>query len=176
MATTTLMSNDVAPRSDVGDFRELMASFPTGVSVVTATGGDNLPMGLTCSSLASVCTEPPTLMVCLNVHSATLGATLSSGRFGVNLLHDGAEAAARAFAGSADRFERVDWRWSWSGLPWLHHDSLAFADCVVRGHQLLGDHEVVFGEVTGVVVGTDAPLVYGLRNFRSWSDNGRVTT
>lgn len=176
MATPTLVSNDATLRSEGGDFRELMASFPTGVSVVTAAGADSLPRGLTCSSLAGVCTEPPTLMVCLNEHSATLGSALSSGRFGVNLLHEGAEAAARAFAGPADRFERVDWRWSWSGLPWLHNDSLAFADCVVRGHQRLGDHEVVFGEVTGVVVGTDAPLVYGLRNFRSWRDIGPVAS
>lgn len=170
MNTTVPRTTGFAPRSNESDFRELMASFPTGVSVVTATGTGDVPMGLTCSSLSSVCVDPPTLMVCLNVSSATLAAAVTSGRFGVNLLHDRAAAAARTFSGLVlDRFAAVTWRWSWLGLPWLCEDAFAFADCVVAGHYRFGDHEAVFGEVSGIVVAAGDPLLYGRRGFASWS-------
>ena len=42
-----------------------MASFPSGVTIVTAAGGDGRPYGMTCSSLCSVAMTPPTVLVCL---------------------------------------------------------------------------------------------------------------
>ncbi|MGW7793609.1 flavin reductase family protein, partial [Streptomyces tricolor] len=56
------------------DFRDLMSRFPSGVTVVTARGPGGEPVGMTCSSVASVCTDPPTLLVCLRSDSATLAA------------------------------------------------------------------------------------------------------
>src|SRR3990170_7022726 len=93
------------------DFREMMASFPTGVSVVTAQDGIAPPCGMTCSSLCSLSVNPPTLLVCLRSDSRTLGAVVGSGAFAVNLLHGGAQSVASLFASDVpDRFQRVSWR------------------------------------------------------------------
>ena len=70
-------------------FRALMTRFPTGVTVVTAMDGGGRPQGMTCSSLASVCLRPPTLLVCLRTLSATQRAVEATGAFAVNLLHSG---------------------------------------------------------------------------------------
>ncbi|MGH3800621.1 MAG: flavin reductase family protein, partial [Pseudonocardiaceae bacterium] len=62
---------------DVGRFRDLMSSFPTGVSVVTALDREGHPWGATCSSLSSVTLSPPTLLVCLREQAGTLHAVLA---------------------------------------------------------------------------------------------------
>src|SRR6266540_7393763 len=59
------------------DFQALMASFPSGVAIVTATGSDGKPYGMTCSSLCSVALTPPTLLVCMRNGSPTLDAVLA---------------------------------------------------------------------------------------------------
>jgi flavin reductase (DIM6/NTAB) family NADH-FMN oxidoreductase RutF len=152
------------------DFRQLMGSFPTGVSVITATG-DCGPRGMTCSSLTSVCLEPPTLAVCLHTASSTLSALADSGRFAVNLLHARGAHAAQVFASAvSDRFALVDWQSSPAGLPWLTEDAFAVAECQVVGSTVLGDHTVVFGEVSSVSHSPEPPLVYGRRSFRSWDE------
>lgn len=152
------------------DFRLLMGSFPTGVSVVTANG-DRGPRGMTCSSLTSVCLEPPTLAVCLHSASSTLSALTDSGRFAVNLLHARGERAAQVFASAVpDRFALVGWQSSPAGLPWLTEDAFAVAECRVVSRTVLGDHTVIFGEVSSVSHSPESPLVYGRRSFRSWDE------
>jgi flavin reductase (DIM6/NTAB) family NADH-FMN oxidoreductase RutF len=153
-------------------FRQVMGSFPTGVSVVTAKRGDG-PRGMTCSSLMSICLDPPTLAVCLNNTSSTLRAVAEQGQFAVNLLHSGGERAARVFSSSVpDRFGMIRWSMSPSGLPWLVEDAFAIAECRVTGMTAIGDHTMVFGEVTGTGQAPGSPLVYGHRLFRSWDELG----
>ncbi|MFE5597687.1 flavin reductase family protein [Streptomyces coelicoflavus] len=90
--------------------RQLMAAFPTGVGIVTAFDAEARPWGMTCTSLASVTLEPPTLLICLRKGSPTLDAVLTAGEFAMNLLHRGARSTAELFAsGAPDRFDRVEW-------------------------------------------------------------------
>lgn len=78
------------------DFRSLMGAFPTGVAVITTYGADDRPRGLTCSSLSSVTTAPPTLSVWLTTRGETLGALRAYGAFAVNLLHDRGSGPVRS--------------------------------------------------------------------------------
>src|SRR5256885_2385962 len=48
-----------------------MASYPSGVGVVTTRDGDE-PRGLTTTALCSVSARPPLLLVCVDVTSPTL--------------------------------------------------------------------------------------------------------
>lgn len=153
------------------DLRTLMAAFPTGVSVVTATGRDGSSWGMTCTSLCSVSLDPPVLLVCLRFGSPTLSAVVDSGRFAVNLLHEQARSTAELFAsGDPDRFERVVWQaGAGAAGPHLTHSSHTVADCLVISAQPVGDHAVVLGEVEVVTVVRDRrPLLYGLRHYASW--------
>ncbi|WP_438289712.1 flavin reductase family protein [Streptomyces sp. HUAS TT7] len=146
-----------------------MSSFPTGVAVVTTLDTEGLPRGMTCNSVASVTLTPPTLLVSLRAGSATLEAVVAHGSFAVNLLHSGGQRTAELFAGpDPDRFSRVCWRRSPSGLPHLADAAFAVADCRVSGLLDVGDHTVVFGEVGAISHADGTPLLYGLRRFTAW--------
>jgi len=151
------------------EFRVLMSSFPTGVTVVTAVDGAGDPHGLTCTSLTSVSVEPPTILVCLNVASGTYGAVQESGAFAVNLLRPAGRGAAEIFSSAVpDRFARVDWMASPAGVPWLVEDSFAMAECVVSAVHLAADHAIVVGVVNQISHRTEAVLMYGMRRFSRW--------
>ncbi|MFD5569720.1 flavin reductase family protein [Streptomyces cadmiisoli] len=154
-----------------GEFRELMAGFPTGVSVVTAFDAARRPWGMTCSSLSSVTLRPPTLLICLRNGSPTLGAVLDQDRFSVNLLGEAGRPAAELFAsGASDRFDRVKWEEPpGCGGPHLPDVAHAVADCRVVRADSVGDHTVVFGEVErSLTWPAPRPLMYGLRGYAVW--------
>jgi flavin reductase (DIM6/NTAB) family NADH-FMN oxidoreductase RutF len=155
--------------------RAAMARFPTGVAIITSMADDGRPWGMTCSSLCSVTLSPPTLLVCLRESSPTLAALLEHGGFAVNLLHDGAKTTAELFAsGAPDRFDSV--RWSTSGAaagPHLVDDAHMIVDCDLRRADVVGDHTVVYGEVSGVRRRPPRPpLLYGLHGYASWPGEG----
>ena len=159
-----------------GDFdapyRAFMSGFPSGVAVITTVDAAGLPRGMTCTSLTSVTTQPPTLLICIDVRSGTLAALAHRGMFAVNLLHAEGRPAAVTFAsGDADRFTRVRWRPSPDfGLPWLEDAAGAVAQCAVTDVRMVGDHAVVFGEVRSIQSVDDrAPLLYGLRQYAAWA-------
>ncbi|MFF7992077.1 flavin reductase family protein [Kitasatospora xanthocidica] len=161
------------PAATGAGFRDMMSTFPTGVSVVSAFEYGGRPRGMTCSSVCSVALEPPTLLVCLRSGSPTLDAVLGTGAFAVNLLHTGARPTAELFAsGTPHRFDLVDWEdLPGAGGPHLVADAHSIADCEVSLTQRLGDHVVVFGLVRRITRHRPLPpLLYGARQFRGWTD------
>ncbi len=159
-------------RSPLGaDFRALMAGFPTGVAVVTVLDTGAVPRGMTCSSVCSVTLSPPTLLVCLWSGSPTLAAILRQQHFSVNLLHEHAQQVAELFAsGDPERFSRVHWSaGAGTGGPHLDEHAHATADCAVAHTRLVGDHVVIFGEVSRIVHRpANRPLLYGRRRYAAW--------
>lgn len=151
-------------------FRGLMSCFPTGVAVVASLSADGRPQGMTCSSLSSVCLDPPTLLVCVRTGSLTYQAVTWRREFSVNLLREDGQAAAEVFASLVpDRFSKVDWKLTPRGLPWLVDDARTVADCRVVSEVPIGDHTVVFGQVTEITAGAGGePLLYGDRHYGRW--------
>ncbi len=155
------------------DLRSMMATFPTGVGIVTAVGADGRPWGMTCTSIASVALEPPSLLLCLRRGSPTLDAVLESRGFALNLLQSDARDTAELFAsGDPDRFRQVRWTAGPSvGGPHLDDAAHCIADCQLLQHTVIGSHAVVFGEVTSLTQSSDCrPLMYGMRTFAEWPD------
>ncbi len=174
MSETVLWPAATEEVVDPAEFRALMATFPAGVAVVTAAEPAGRPWGMTCSSLCSVATRPPTLLICLRTGSPTLAAALRGSAFAVNLLGDQAQAVAELFSsGAPDRFDHVRWTREPSfGTPHLIADTLTIADCRVTMTVNAGDHMVVLGEVFRVrrSEGTSpSPLLYGMRKYWSLS-------
>jgi flavin reductase (NADH) len=151
-------------------FRDLMSCFPTGVAVVATLDLRGQPKGMTCSSLAAVCLDPPTLLVCLRTDSRTQAALARRLTFSVNVLHAQGRMSAQVFSSPVeDRFAGIRWQPSPHGLPWLVDDAAAIADCRVTDQVPMGDHTVVFGEVIAVAVdGDSSPLIYGKRQYAQW--------
>src|SRR5438132_12261712 len=91
-------------------FREVMASFPSGVVVLTAFGLDSLPRGLTVSAFCAVSLGPPLALACIDKTSNTLPAVQQAGSFTANILAAGREQLARHMASKlTDKFDGIAW-------------------------------------------------------------------
>jgi len=143
-----------------------MGSLPTGVTVVTAGGPDG-PAGATANAVSSLSLEPMLMLACLDRGSRTLLAVQAANRFGVNVLHAGQEAVARAFATKApvaDKWAGVEWR-ERDGVPAID-DALAWVACDLRDVIAGGDHVIVTGEVTGLETSEGDPLIFHRGRYR----------
>lgn len=166
---TSIESSPAHPLAEA--CRALMSGFPTGVAVVSSLDPQAQPCGLTCSSLISVTLSPPTLLVSVHLRSSTLAAAQRLGGFAVNLLPARARWVAELFAsGRADRFRLVSWRPRGNlGLPWLAEDCRGWAECALSEVFVVGDHALMVGRVIDAQSTSEAPLLYGFREFAAWS-------
>ncbi|MDQ2942637.1 MAG: flavin reductase family protein [Candidatus Dormibacteraeota bacterium] len=150
-------------------FREVMASFPSGVVVLTAFGHDSLPRGLTVSAFCAVSLEPPLALVCIDKTSNTLPAVQHTGGFTANILAAGREQLARRMATKlTDKFDAIEWRRPESpiGGPILEQDAAAYAVCTLRDTIEGGDHWVLIGLVTeGSTRDGVTPMVFSRRGY-----------
>lgn len=151
-------------------FREVMATFPSGVVVVTAYGPDGLPRGLTVSAFCAVSLDPPLALACIAKTSNTLPAVQHTNGFTANILAAGREELARRMATKlSDKFDGIAWARATSGLggPVMEHDAAAFAVCTLQQTIEAGDHWIVIG---GVVEGGHrpgvTPMVFSRREYR----------
>lgn len=156
---------------DIERFRETMACFATGVTVVTAIDPDRGAVGLTANSVASVSLNPRLVLVCVAQSSTSLGAILASGRFGLSVLGSGDEALASRFSlEPADhRFHGLELRESVSGVPLLSN-AVAWVECRVWKSLDAGDHTIVIGQVEACGPGpASQPLVFFHRRYGTFS-------
>ena len=158
---------------DRATFFAIMGAFPTGVAVVATLDAEGQPRGLTTNALCSVSAEPPLMLVCVDKNSHTLPAIRHSQRFVVNYLCAGRGELANVFASKEpNKFAHVAWRPAHNGMPWLHADSIAYAECSVRQEIEAGDHFVFVAEVDAgqpPAPGTK-PLMYFRRTYGTWHD------
>lgn len=145
--------------------RAVMGHFATGVTVVTARGGDGEPVGTTVNAVSSVSLRPPLLLVCLARDSLTLLAARESGHFALNMLSAEQRHHSVRFAAKGDdaRSYEVEFDEHETGVPILP-DSLATLACRLDAAHLAGDHEIVVGEVLSTLIAP--PEVEPLLFFR----------
>jgi flavin reductase (DIM6/NTAB) family NADH-FMN oxidoreductase RutF len=154
------------------DFRSIMASFPSGVTVVTTLDAQGRPRGITVSAFISVSAEPPMLAVCLASTSSTLAALKETGSFATHVLAEDAEGIARQFAKPGGGFDYFGWTPSQhaGGVPVLASGAVAVAECSVEAIVPAGDHDLVIGLIHGGRHSGARPLVYHRRQFSGWVD------
>ena len=150
-------------------FREVMASFPSGVVVLTAFGNDSLPRGLTVSAFCAVSLEPPLALACIDKTSNTLPAVQHTGGFTANILAAGREQLARRMATKVtDKFDAIPWRrpQSLMGGPIFEDDIAAYAVCTLRDTIEAGDHWILIGLVTeGAHSEGVTPMIFSRRGY-----------
>jgi flavin reductase (DIM6/NTAB) family NADH-FMN oxidoreductase RutF len=177
LATSTSAAEDSASAEaiDRASFFALMSAFPTGVTIVSTLDESGQPRGLTCTMTCSVSAEPPLLLVCIDKQSNTLPALRHTGRFVVNYLRDGrAELSNRFATHSPGKWTGVAWKPSKHGIPCLHVDSLAYAECRIVNNVGSGDHVIFVGRVEGgrsPAPGTQ-PLIYFRRTYTTCGGSG----
>ena len=146
-----------------------MASFPSGVVVLTAFGPDSLPRGLTVSAFCAVSLEPPLALACIDKTSNTLPALQHAGGFTANILAAGREQLARRMATKlSDKFDGIAWRRPESdhGGPILEEDAVAFAVCTLKETIEAGDHWILIGNVVeGDHDTSRSPMIFSRRGY-----------
>ena len=154
------------PPPDPDAFRAAMSGLPTGVTIVTANGGDG-PAGATANAVSSLSIEPMMMLACLDRGSRTLLAVQAADSFGISVLHAGQEPIARAFATKAPVAEK------WTGVAWSERDGLPAIDdaliwiaCDLRDVISAGDHVIVTGEVRALEARKGDPLVFHGGEYR----------
>jgi flavin reductase (DIM6/NTAB) family NADH-FMN oxidoreductase RutF len=157
---------------DRQSFFDVMASFPSGVAIVTTVTEDGIPRGLTTTAVCSVSADPPTILVCVDLASRTLEALRARRSFVVNFIGAGRSELCRLFASKEeDKFAAVAWEPTSSGLPLLDEDALAWAECSTVHELAIGDHVLLVGGVEdgGVRPDLEPPLMYYRRSWGVWS-------
>jgi flavin reductase (DIM6/NTAB) family NADH-FMN oxidoreductase RutF len=145
------------------ELREAMGHFATGVTVITSVGADGEPVGTTANAVTSLSLEPPLLLACFDLKSATLAAIRGHGAFAVNVLGHRQRQLSVNFAkrGLAAAWDGVTHRRGRTGSPRLA-DVIAVIECTVEHVFPGGDHEIVIGRVRHVETNREdaTPLLF----------------
>lgn len=141
-------------------FRQLLGHFATGVTVVTATGPDGNPVGMTANTLASVSLRPPLISVCID-READMHQTLQqTGAFTVNILSAGQEAISRRFAEKgSNRFDGLGFHPNRHGGVVLD-GVIGYLECERVTQVPAGDHTLYIAQLVGGETFEGTPLLY----------------
>ena len=166
MADDKVADAALGPLSPVS-FRQALGQFPTGVTVVTASHGDQ-PIGMTANSFSSVSLDPPLVLWSLGEAASTLPIFTGNSHYVINVLAAGQEELAMRFSrrSIADPFEDVPYELSRTGQPILAGVS-AWLVCHNRSRYPEGDHVIFVGEVEECAVHAQPALLYHGGKFGS---------
>jgi flavin reductase (DIM6/NTAB) family NADH-FMN oxidoreductase RutF len=142
-------------------FKQVLAQWVTGVTIVTARDGDRIH-GMTVSAFTEVSLEPPLVLMCADVKSNTHPVIAAGEVFAVNILARDQVPLSNRFASKKDedkRFDGLDYEIGETGAP-LIADSVANLDCRLVAAHSHGDHVVYIGEVVDLRLRDREPLLY----------------
>jgi flavin reductase (DIM6/NTAB) family NADH-FMN oxidoreductase RutF len=141
-------------------FRDALAQFATGVTVICVRAPDGRYVGFTANSFNAVSLDPPLIAWCLARTGSGLAAFEAAGRYAINVLAHDQVAIARRFAREhVDRFAGVPYRIGAAGAP-LIEGCVAWFECRHYARHPAGDHVLFVGEVETCERRTDAGLVF----------------
>lgn len=167
MAETVLNSAEAAPSPTLSDeirlaFKGAMRRLASGVAVITANGSGG-PLGLTATSVTSMCAEPPTVLVCVNKSASLHGALAVGQPICINLLSRDQQDVSGAFGGKLppeERFAVGVWEDDHNGVPCLA-GAQANISGVIDILMPYGTHSIVIARVEDVrLTGPVSPLIY----------------
>lgn len=184
----------VATHATATFFRQVMAHFTTGVTVVTTTHQGSI-RGMTVNAFCSVSLHPPLVLICVKRSSSMFPLLHASKIFAVNMLTEQQKELAWGFAASSEEREHfcyAAYHVAVTQAPILD-EGLAFVDARVVAEYPGGDHVIFLGEVlamgaAGQVVavpggeelvipqygeGDGYPLLYYLGNYHSLNEQKR---
>jgi flavin reductase ActVB len=147
-------------------FRDALARWPSGVTVVTARDGET-PVGMTAASFSSLSLYPPLILVCIdktaNAHDGLVGAD----GFAIHILGRDQEHLSVLFAQpGAAKFRGFPDERGIHDAPLIPFGP-ARLSCVHDAALEGGDHTILVGRVVGVELGPEGtePLIYSERTY-----------
>ncbi|MFQ5417849.1 MAG: flavin reductase family protein [Myxococcota bacterium] len=142
-------------------FKQVLASWTTGVTIVTARDGDRVH-GMTVTAFSEVSLDPPLVLLCADVDSNTHPVIAGGKVFAVNILAADQAPLSNKFASKrqeAVRFEGLDCDTAETGAP-LIPGAVASLDCRLVASHPHGDHVIYVGEVVDITIRDKPPLLY----------------
>jgi flavin reductase (DIM6/NTAB) family NADH-FMN oxidoreductase RutF len=136
-----------------------------GMYVIGSRKGDRLN-GQTCNTLIQVCSEPPTISVCINKGNLTHEFIDDSGVFTVSILD---QETPLGFIGrfgfksgrEVDKLDDVTYKLGETKAPIILDNTLAYLEAKVINHVGVGTHTIFIGElVASEVIGEGEPMTY----------------
>jgi flavin reductase ActVB len=146
-------------------FKEALAQFPSGVTIVTTRDAAGSPHGLTASAFCSVSLVPPLVCVCVARSARCHPVFACRDEFAINFLRPEHADLARRFARTGgDKFAHGPFRHTDRRMIVIR-DALAVLECVVHSRHAAGDHTMLVGEVRRAQLSAGEPLVFFNRAF-----------
>lgn len=143
-------------------YKEAMASFPSGVTVVTTLDAEGDIAGITVSAFSALSLDPALVLFCPQYAADTYPLLLVSQRFAIHILAGDQQAVAYAFAGKGkDKAKGIDWTLSERGNPLLA-GAAAIIECELWRNYEGGDHAILVGEVVNLIMPAEprVPMAY----------------
>jgi 3-hydroxy-9,10-secoandrosta-1,3,5(10)-triene-9,17-dione monooxygenase reductase component len=142
------------------DLRNALGSFATGVTVVTAMGIDQKPIGMTVNSFNSVSLDPPLVLWSVSRDSNCFGDFIKAESFNIHILNDTQEALSNRFAESGgDKFAGLELDSGVEDSPLLPNFSACF-QCKAEQQYDGGDHVILIGRVVSFEDRGTEPLIF----------------
>ncbi|HVP04117.1 MAG TPA: flavin reductase family protein [Dehalococcoidia bacterium] len=158
------MSTDV-PAAEM-DFRNAMARFASGVTIVTTHNAHGEAVGFTASAFSSLSLKPPLLLVCLQKDADCYAAFMATEHFAVSILAHGQDDIARRFATKAiDKWQDTQATPGERTRIPVIDGAAAQTECLMLDRVDGGDHTILIGEVISAVSTPAEPLLHFNRQF-----------
>lgn len=154
------------------DFREALARWASGVTVVTARDAHG-PVGMTAASFSSLSLEPPLVLVCVAHEAMSHDGLVGAEGFVVHVLGRDQQHLSERFAEvGSEKFAAIEDERGPFDAPLL---PLGVARIACARESLLrgGDHTILVGRVVATDLGDAEPLVYCDRAYWGLADGDR---
>jgi flavin reductase ActVB len=151
---------------DQTHFRDALARFASGVTVVLTRNGDGAFVGFTASAFSSLSLDPPLVLVCLQKDADCYPAFMQAEAFTVSILAEGQAHLAHRFATkSIDKLNGTPLAQAGvTALPRIEGVS-AWLECRMHSRYDGGDHTILVGEVLDARDAGTEPLLHYNRTF-----------
>jgi flavin reductase ActVB len=150
-------------------FRQALAAFPSGVTIVTTVDAEGTWWGFTATSFCALSLRPPLVLVCLALDAQCHPAFTAAASWAVSIVRaDHRNLAMRFSTKGVDKFAIGGFEVSGRGLPMLTR-ACAVLECESFMRHECGDHSILVGRVVEAHTYDQDPAVYFRREFRTLS-------
>lgn len=158
---------------DPAIFRQVLGSYPTGVSAITALDVEGNPIGMVVGTFTSVSLDPPLVGFLPDKKSTSWPLIKEAGRFCVNVLGSDQQAVCRQMAAKgAEKFAGLEMVISEHNLPVIAN-SIARIECTIHSVTEAGDHWFVLGNVLHMeTTRDDDPMLFHRGRYGGFAELG----
>jgi flavin reductase (DIM6/NTAB) family NADH-FMN oxidoreductase RutF len=155
------------PHLDEREFRNALGCFPTGVMVMTSSGGREGMIGVTINSFSSVSLAPPLVSFCLADTLTEFETLLETEHFALNVLRADQQDLSNQFAKTGpDKWRGVSYREGANSAPIIEPNHAVLL-CSKHTQLECGDHVIVVARVEDFEYdGEEPPLLFYRGQYR----------